>query len=185
MKHLFTFFWNSHPLAFTGLNTETFINFFWHSADSVCYLPTTQSVFWTILPLGLSSLPWEHSMCLVFLLMSLSLFTLIYMFVCLSLLSCPVSYITKYLYLHISLPIQLGSLWNFILKIFGYQPFIPTCFIYFVYLKMNTIRHGVVQIIKKCLHLCQINMDLFIYKYMMESFVIIWPAHLAEVVILY
>ena len=49
----------------------------------------------------------------------------------------------------ISLPIHLGSLWNFKLKLLTYQLIIPTCLIL------------VVQIIKKFLYLCQFNSDLY------------------------
>ena len=73
---------------------------------------------------------------------------------------CPVSYITKFLYLPISLTIQLRSLWNFKLNLPGYQLIIPTCLIQVGYPQMVTIRHGVVPIIKKWLYLCQFNLDL-------------------------
>ena len=43
----------------------------------------------------------------------------------------------------------------------GYQPIIPTCLIQVGYHQMATVRHGVDQIIKKCLYLYQINLDLY------------------------
>ena len=63
--------------------------------------------------------------------------------------SVSVSYITKCLYLPISLIIQLRSLWNLKLKLLGYQSIVPTCLIQVGYTRMATIRHEVVQIIQK------------------------------------
>ena len=59
-----------------------------------------------------------------------------------------------------SLPIQLGSLWNFKFELLGYQQVIPSCLINFGYPQISTLRHVVIQIIKKSLYLCQFNSDL-------------------------
>ena len=62
---------------------------------------------------------------------------------------------------NLSLSVQLVSLWHVKLKLLGYQLFIPTCFIQVRYSQMATIRHGIVQIIKKTIYLCQFNLVLY------------------------
>ena len=59
------------------------------------------------------------------------------------------------------MPNVLRSFLNFKLKLLGYQHIISTCITQVGYSQMATIRHGVVQIIKKCLYLWQINSDLY------------------------
>ena len=80
--------------------------------------------------------------------------------VCSVLSVCVSKRVTECLYLPISLSIQLGSLWNFKLKLLGYQLAIPTCKINLGYPQIAT-PCLIVAILVSSLYLCKFNSDFY------------------------